>query len=142
MIRRPPRSTRTDTLFPYTTLFRSIGFLQKSDDLLFAEPLLHVQSPSFQGLNSKAMRHSNKGRRRYRSHRQAVRAIQMPASDLFEYRKSYRVKIATFRPTRKLQKSFGPIFGKYRKGVGMGRGVSVRLDHGGRRLIRNKNSTR
>src|SRR3546814_14363120 len=24
MIRRPPRSTRTDTLFPYTTLFRSI----------------------------------------------------------------------------------------------------------------------
>src|SRR3546814_20710422 len=25
MIRRPPRSTRTDTLFPYTTLFRSNG---------------------------------------------------------------------------------------------------------------------
>src|SRR3546814_8759897 len=24
MIRRPPRSTRTDTLFPYTTLFRSL----------------------------------------------------------------------------------------------------------------------
>src|SRR3546814_16081715 len=27
MIRRPPRSTRTDTLFPYTTLFRSIGIV-------------------------------------------------------------------------------------------------------------------
>src|SRR3546814_15308294 len=26
MIRRPPRSTRTHTLFPYTTLFRSFGF--------------------------------------------------------------------------------------------------------------------
>src|SRR3546814_17100808 len=26
MIRRPPRSTRTDTLFPYTTLFRSRPF--------------------------------------------------------------------------------------------------------------------
>src|SRR3546814_7161706 len=25
MRRRPPRSTRTDTLFPYTTLFRSVG---------------------------------------------------------------------------------------------------------------------
>src|SRR3546814_5608857 len=25
MIRRPPRSTRTDTLFPYTTLFRSVN---------------------------------------------------------------------------------------------------------------------
>src|SRR3546814_5950034 len=27
MIRRPPRSTRTDTLFPYTTLFRSVDGL-------------------------------------------------------------------------------------------------------------------
>src|SRR3546814_17244765 len=27
MIRRPPRSTRTDTLFPYTTLFRSVQSL-------------------------------------------------------------------------------------------------------------------
>src|SRR3546814_18082508 len=33
MIRRPPRSTRTDTLFPYTTLFRSqdIGLAQRVD---------------------------------------------------------------------------------------------------------------
>src|SRR3546814_13062852 len=29
MIRRPPRSTRTDTLFPYTTLFRSTRFLPR-----------------------------------------------------------------------------------------------------------------
>src|SRR3546814_9848161 len=28
MIRRPPRSTRTDTLFPYTTLFRSVRRLR------------------------------------------------------------------------------------------------------------------
>src|SRR3546814_15630644 len=28
MIRRPPRSTRTDTLFPYTTLFRSTSSLE------------------------------------------------------------------------------------------------------------------
>src|SRR3546814_6168952 len=28
MIRRPPRSTRTDTLFPYTTLFRSVARLR------------------------------------------------------------------------------------------------------------------
>src|SRR3546814_15042405 len=31
MIRRPPRSTRTDTLFPYTTLFRSPRALRRSD---------------------------------------------------------------------------------------------------------------
>src|SRR3546814_6238275 len=37
MIRRPPRSTRTDTLFPYTTLFRSarerrVGAARRMDD--------------------------------------------------------------------------------------------------------------
>src|SRR3546814_1018940 len=31
MIRRPPRSTRTDTLFPYTTLFRSRVRSRRSD---------------------------------------------------------------------------------------------------------------
>src|SRR3546814_13763617 len=46
MIRRPPRSTRTDTLFPYTTLFRSVMQIStastspeittlKDDDFLF-----------------------------------------------------------------------------------------------------------
>src|SRR3546814_8129550 len=32
MIRRPPRSTRTDTLFPYTTLFRSAYFSRHRSD--------------------------------------------------------------------------------------------------------------
>src|SRR3546814_12099656 len=32
MIRRPPRSTRTDTLFPYTTLFRSVGVSYDTDE--------------------------------------------------------------------------------------------------------------
>src|SRR3546814_4939420 len=31
MIRRPPRSTRTDTLFPYTTLFRSREGIERLD---------------------------------------------------------------------------------------------------------------
>src|SRR3546814_5476296 len=30
MIRRPPRSTRTDTLFPYTTLFRSLAMTEEA----------------------------------------------------------------------------------------------------------------
>src|SRR3546814_20625302 len=40
MIRRPPRSTRTDTLFPYTTLFRSHGELGQPDRIrsLAAQP--------------------------------------------------------------------------------------------------------
>src|SRR3546814_8480488 len=35
MIRRPPRSTRTDTLFPYTTLFRSQGARQQHGGSLY-----------------------------------------------------------------------------------------------------------
>src|SRR3546814_10877283 len=42
MLRRPPRSTRTDTLFPYTTLFRSlISELFGSYDLLV--PLMFTE---------------------------------------------------------------------------------------------------
>src|SRR3546814_4936393 len=39
MLRRPPRATRTDTLFPYSTLFRSV---QSTDGL-------HAKSPGFPG---------------------------------------------------------------------------------------------
>src|SRR3546814_502600 len=40
MIRRPPRSTRTDTLFPYTTLFRSVvGLRIFADDHAFIDRL-------------------------------------------------------------------------------------------------------
>src|SRR3546814_2890478 len=47
MIRRPPRSTRTDTLFPYTTLFRSPHPLAQSgqhipDRLALSEPRIRA----------------------------------------------------------------------------------------------------
>src|SRR3546814_11225729 len=40
MLRRPPRSTRTDTLFPYTTLFRSK--IRFSDHIFFSTPISHI----------------------------------------------------------------------------------------------------
>src|SRR3546814_16056104 len=43
MIRRPPRSTRTDTLFPYTTLFRSC-LLGGTDIASERLPVLRLQS--------------------------------------------------------------------------------------------------
>src|SRR3546814_4432106 len=41
MIRRPPRSTRTDTLFPYTTLFRS-----RRREIHFAARNAHEAAPN------------------------------------------------------------------------------------------------
>src|SRR3546814_3062284 len=50
MIRRPPRSTRTDTLFPYTTLFRSRGCVRAGAEAAGALPepqaRLHLPVPS------------------------------------------------------------------------------------------------
>src|SRR3546814_1608802 len=43
MIRRPPRSTRTDTLFPYTTLFRS---LRAADERSLADQRQYVAARS------------------------------------------------------------------------------------------------
>src|SRR3546814_17223179 len=40
MIRRPPRSTRTDTLFPYTTLFRSLCCCSASTAIALREDLV------------------------------------------------------------------------------------------------------
>src|SRR3546814_15360535 len=48
MIRRPPRSTRTDTLFPYTTLFRSSGYHS------FARPVRRSAFPLCQRLQNRA----------------------------------------------------------------------------------------
>src|SRR3546814_8826731 len=53
MILRPPRSTRTDTLFPYTTLFRSTVVLQGFFDLAQVEVMKGPQALFF-GKNSTA----------------------------------------------------------------------------------------
>src|SRR3546814_1368354 len=46
MIRRPPRSTRTDTLFPYTTLFRSFDRLRASVIFDSLSARRHRRAPS------------------------------------------------------------------------------------------------
>src|SRR3546814_3175153 len=42
MILRPPRSTRTDTLFPYTTLFRSLFRGEPGHQQRYSSPTLHI----------------------------------------------------------------------------------------------------
>src|SRR3546814_16221787 len=46
MIRRPPRSTRTDTLFPYTTLFRSGPLAAGGHDAAEPAPYRHDAAPA------------------------------------------------------------------------------------------------
>src|SRR3546814_3515330 len=52
MIRRPPRSTRTYTLFPYTTLFRSTNWADANNDMVklvvvwFIISVLQIANPS------------------------------------------------------------------------------------------------
>src|SRR3546814_14433002 len=47
MIRRPPRSTRTDTLFPYTTLFRSSDEIERDRDTALARNLDFDEDEAF-----------------------------------------------------------------------------------------------
>src|SRR3546814_8882967 len=61
MIRRPPRSTRTDTLFPYTTLFRSgTGVARKSNSFFtLAGPIPSLGKTRFAGLWFNGLASSN-----------------------------------------------------------------------------------
>src|SRR3546814_5150325 len=55
MIRRPPRSTRTDTLFPYTTLFRSLPVTGNLQDGRTRQPAMREQQV-FQEFATRAAR--------------------------------------------------------------------------------------
>src|SRR3546814_18522370 len=105
MIRRPPRSTRTDTLFPYTTLFRSDPPLRRRH-LLPRPPLRGPRSAL----------HPQPGDRTRGDH--VPRAARGAAE---EARGGGR------RPAD-------------RKCVVEGKSVSVRVDIGGRRIIKKKNT--
>src|SRR3546814_18936252 len=52
MIRRPPRSTRTDTLFPYTTLFRSHPHEAVEDHLQHRQTLVGDERAVDDGVNA------------------------------------------------------------------------------------------
>src|SRR3546814_18047994 len=60
MIRRPPRTTRTDTLFPYTTLFRAEAFGRLPLRLGHG---LEAPAPDFAEINAGINGHGERGRR-------------------------------------------------------------------------------
>src|SRR3546814_4213012 len=76
MIRRPPRSTRTDTLFPYTTLFRSLvqgGVERLRGSQVAAEGLLdhHPRAPGA----AAGVERADHGREQARRDRQVVQRV-------------------------------------------------------------------
>src|SRR3546814_4218775 len=84
MIRRPPRSTRTDTLFPYTTLFRSLpclrsaAILREKFDALAFEPGEFFRRPA---LVAAAVRSRNRAPARRDDHRERQHARPADAAE-------------------------------------------------------------
>src|SRR3546814_4264814 len=77
MIRRPPRSTRTDTLFPYTTLFRSFRIGLAEGGMQHCEGRLEVAEPFHRRLDEHvAGEEGMPGAFADHAHRQAVRLVR------------------------------------------------------------------
>src|SRR3546814_18257088 len=125
MIRRPPRSTRTDTLFPYTTLFRS-------EVEVFVDRVENAQgdalcAPSGHGQHCLSSRF-------VRWHVQGVtrpdEATGRHTHGLRRLRRSLEGDIASAAVDRQL--------GCRSEARREGKSVSVRVDLGGRRIIKKK----
>src|SRR3546814_20179608 len=127
MIRRPPRSTRTDTLFPYTTLFRSLHARNPAHDLPVGGRNIAFGSvasaPSASDLDG--------GRRpgNQRDYQNFLRLSQ--AFNVVHFLAGYPVEPTDLHPaTRHLDclRESGR--------AACGESVSVRVDRGGRRIIK------
>src|SRR3546814_3440811 len=96
MIRRPPRSTRTDTLFPYTTLFRS----RFSHALRPREQPGVVQPPSGPGFDERLLRGVMADHRSHGSSSARMAAVTVSASeigrDTSELQSLMRISYAVF----------------------------------------------
>src|SRR3546814_17359093 len=103
MIRRPPISTRTDTLFPYTTLFRS--------ERLQAGELMHGHSEQRADAEDGVVHGAGDGGGRGHGRQRARRELEEQQ------------------------------FEGDRKSVVSGKSVSVRVDLGGRRILKKKKTT-
>src|SRR3546814_7279295 len=103
MIRRPPRSTHTDTLFPYTTLFRSLvahpledlerGFLRHRARFALRHPqLLGIES--YLGIARLEVLHDGLQRRiRSEEHTSELQSLMRISYAVFCLKKKTKIKI-------------------------------------------------
>src|SRR3546814_19983561 len=143
MIRRPPRSTRTDTLFPYTTLFRSVyidvrangeaifheGYLTRAEARRAArgEPIEAGEKPVRPEITSAMQTYVDL--HRHAAVRAALVARSSVALRLMAAHAIIGSPLWTVRPDPQSTD---------RKSVGQGKGVSVRVDLGVRRYLKKK----
>src|SRR3546814_19225575 len=105
MIRRPPRSTRTDTLFPYTTLFRSRRNVERARQIIDNGVEQRLDALVLEG---RTAQHGHEGE------------VERALADQALQRRD--VRLLAFEIDR--------------KSVVEGKSVSVRVDLGGRRIIK------
>src|SRR3546814_3308228 len=91
MIRRPPRSTRTDTLFPYTTLFRS-----RPRPHLTAVALSAITGPAASHARVRARRPAGAGERTGVARRRADRGESRSEEHTSELQSLMRISYAVF----------------------------------------------
>src|SRR3546814_4961747 len=90
MIRRPPRSTRTDTLFPYTTLFRSkrmLLYLRRCAQVATSVAFERVSSAS----NPNAMQQSNSETGRSEEHTSELQSLMRTSYAVFCLKKKRHI---------------------------------------------------
>src|SRR3546814_3929859 len=90
MIRRPPRSTRTDTLCPYTTLFRSPGFGSTTCDYAPYSDSVSLRLPYTVKLatDSKSLTHYTKGTQRSEEHTSELQSLMRISYAVFCLKKT------------------------------------------------------
>src|SRR3546814_11521298 len=129
MTRRPPGSTRTATLFPYTALFRSAGIAHRYRYARAAEAATGTANAMISNeleIEPWRTQLSQRGRVQIRDF------LQDSAADRIRECLAHEV------PREVSQRADLALEGD-RKRVVSGKSVSVRVDLGGRRIIKNKN---
>src|SRR3546814_9682445 len=103
MFRRPPRSTRTDTRFPYTTLFRSLAYPRAGGEPRHGGGRLdgdchQLSRPRDQAANSRGGRRSLRNRRRgsSRRHEEARDGERRSEEHTSELQSLMRISYAVF----------------------------------------------
>src|SRR3546814_4796289 len=90
MIRRPPRSTRTDTLFPYTTLFRSKAIVKPCENAEF----IPTEAAQYVPLTKAGLQPPRNGDDQFVARDGTKRFIDAAETD--EIDRQYRILIAGF----------------------------------------------